>query len=228
MGKTILVCGYGPAISNAVAQRFGRGGFTVGLVGRTPERLQAGVAALTGAGIRAQAFERDLGHPEGVRALIREARAALGALDVLHWNAYARAAGDLTSAPASELRAVLDVAVHGLVAAVQEALDDLKAQRGAVLVTGGALSLYQPNIDAMAAEWNSMGLAVAKAAQHKLVGVLHQKLGRDGVYVGEATVAAIVRGSAFAGDHGTLAPEAVAEQLWKLYTERKEPYAMIS
>jgi hypothetical protein len=30
-----------------------------------------------------------------------------------------------------------------------------------------------------------MGLAVAKAAQHKTAALLHQKLAGDGVYVGE-------------------------------------------
>jgi NAD(P)-dependent dehydrogenase (short-subunit alcohol dehydrogenase family) len=46
MSKTIVICGYGPGISAAVARRFGREGFQVALVARYAQRLAAGVAAL--------------------------------------------------------------------------------------------------------------------------------------------------------------------------------------
>ncbi len=47
---------------------------------------------------------------------------------------------------------------------MQEALPDLEAQKGAVLVTGGGLSFYDPNVDAMAVQWNAMGLAIGMSA----------------------------------------------------------------
>ena len=43
MAKTIFVGGFGPGISTAVAERFGREGFSVALVARNQERLDAGV-----------------------------------------------------------------------------------------------------------------------------------------------------------------------------------------
>ena len=43
MAKTMIVCGYGPGISNAVAQRFGAEGFSVALIGRSADKLAAGV-----------------------------------------------------------------------------------------------------------------------------------------------------------------------------------------
>ncbi len=46
MTRTILVCGHGPGISDAVARRFGREGFAVALVARNAERLAAAVASL--------------------------------------------------------------------------------------------------------------------------------------------------------------------------------------
>lgn len=39
MPKTIMVCGHGPGISNAVAAKFGAQGFSVAIVGRNRERL---------------------------------------------------------------------------------------------------------------------------------------------------------------------------------------------
>ena len=46
MSKTILVCGFGPGISAAVAERFAMEGFGVGLVARNEERIDKGVRAL--------------------------------------------------------------------------------------------------------------------------------------------------------------------------------------
>ncbi len=222
MAKTILVCGYGPGISSAVARRFGREGYAVALVGRTAERLDAGVAALEKAGAVAKAFRCDLSDIDAVRKLVAGARAALGPISILHWNAYGHGGGDLTTAKTSELRGVLDVALHGLIAATQEALPDLKNEKGSVLVTGGGFAYYDPSVDAAAVQFGAMGLAVAKAAQHKLVGVLNHRLRSEGVYVGEVTVLGIVKGSAFDSGHGTLDPDAIAEKFWDIQKRRED------
>jgi len=226
MSKTIIVAGYGPGISDAVARRFGREGYAVALVGRSEERLSRGVESLRASGIAAHAFPADLGEPDAVRRLVQQASAKLGPVAALHWNAYLRQAGDLIAAP-DELRAVLDVGVHGLLAAVQEALPDLRQQKGAVLVTGGGLALYDPQVDAQAVAWGAMGLAVSKAAQHKLVGLLHQKLKPDGIYVGEVTVQALVKGTAFDTGNATLEPATVADAFWELNAKRTETWVLL-
>lgn len=222
MKRTIVVCGHGPGISDAVARKFGHEGLAVAIVARSADRLSSAATALERSGITAKAFACDLGDPDAVRKLIGDVRSSLGPIAVLHWNAYAGSARDLTTAGTMELQAVLDVSVHGLIAAVQEALPDLKAEKGAVLVTGGGLAFYDPKVDAMAVQWGSMGLAVGKAAQHKVVGLLHQKLEADGVYVGEVVVLGLVKGTAFDRGNGTLEPSAIADKFWELYQRRKE------
>jgi NADP-dependent 3-hydroxy acid dehydrogenase YdfG len=222
MKPTIVVCGHGPGISDAVARRFGKEGFAVALVARNAERLKTAAEALTGTGLTAKAFPCNLGDPNAVRALIRDVRASLGPIVVLHWNAYTGGAGDLTTARAEELHAPIDVAVVGLVAAVQEALPDLKKEKGSVLVTGGGLAFYDPKVNAMAVQWGAMGLAVAKAAQHKAVGLLHQKLAGDGVYVGEVVVLGSVKGTAFDNGHATLEASDIAARFWELSQRRAE------
>jgi NADP-dependent 3-hydroxy acid dehydrogenase YdfG len=220
MKPTIVVCGHGPGISDAVARRFGKEGYSVAIVARNAERLKTAAEALTGAGITAKGFPCTLGDPEAVRSLIREVRASLGPIAVLHWNVYTGGAGDLTTARAEELHAPIDVAVLGLVAAVQEALPDLKKEKGAVLVTGGGLAFYDPKIDAMAVQWGAMGLAIAKAAQHKTTALLHQKLAGDGVYVGEIVVLGAVKGTAFDSGHATLEASDIAAKFWELHQRR--------
>jgi NAD(P)-dependent dehydrogenase (short-subunit alcohol dehydrogenase family) len=228
MSKTIIVGGYGPGISQAVAQKFGAEGFAAALVGRNAGKLAAGVKALEAKGVTAASFPCDLGDPMAVRALVPQVRAAMGPIAVVQWNAYASEAGDLLTADPAAVRRVLDVAVTGLIAAVQAALPDLKsAGDGAVLVINGSLAYLDPNIDAMAVQWGSMGLAVANAAKHKLVGLLSQKLRSDGVYVGEAMVAGLVKGTAWDSGNATIDPATVAAKFWDLYRARSDVWAEI-
>lgn len=223
MGKTIMVCGYGPGISRAVAETFGREGFSVALVGRRLENVQKGAAELEQAGLRARAFCCDVSSPTALASLISEVRAALGPITVLHWNAYSHAAGDLLTCEPDALRHVFDVSVTSLVVAVRELLPELqKADKPAVLVTGGALSNYGAAADARAAQFNAMGLAIAKAAQRKAVGLLHAKLGPQGIYVAELTVSAIVKGTAADRGNGTLEAAAVGQRFWEMYSARTE------
>jgi NADP-dependent 3-hydroxy acid dehydrogenase YdfG len=227
MPKTILVCGYGPGISSAVAERFGTEGFSVALAARSADRLAAGVKALEAKGIRAAGFPTDLADPAAARALVGKVRETLGPITVLEWNAYSGGAGDLLAADLAAIRGTLDMAVTYLVMVVQAALPDLKQQKdGAVLVINGGLGYFDPKADAAAVQWNTMGLAVANAAKHKLVGVLAKKLQSDGIYVGEAMVLGAVKAAASGG--GTIAPSTVAAKLWDLYLARTDVVGEIS
>jgi NADP-dependent 3-hydroxy acid dehydrogenase YdfG len=220
MAKVIVVVGHGPGISDAVARRFGRAGYTVAIVARNAERLSKAVATLASVGVEARAFPADVGQAGAARQVIADVRAALGPINVLHWNAYTGGAGNLHTATTDELQAVLDVAVHGLIAATQEALPDLKAQHGALLVTGGGFAFYDEHVDRAATQWGAAGLAISKAAQHKTVGLLHQSLAGEGVYVGEVVVTGLVKGTAFDTGSATLEPATIAEKFWELAESR--------
>ena len=221
MAKTILVCGFGPGISTAVAERFGAEGFAVALVARNAERLDAGAKALAAKGIRAAAFPADLGDPGAAPALVARVRESLGPVTVVHWNAYATAASDLLGAGADAVRGALDVAVTSLLATVQAALPDLRAAESpAILVTNGGLGRIDPRVDAMAITMNAMGLALANAAKDKLVGLLAERLKGDGIYVGQVTVLGLVKGTVFDRGNAKLEPAAIAERFFTLYRER--------
>lgn len=227
MTKTIIVGGYGPGISSAVAETFGSRGFSVALVARNAERLAQGVQALAAQGVTAAAFPTDLGSPVAIQSLVGKVREQFGAIDALHWNAYPTSAGDLLAADAAELHGVFDVAVVGLLTAVQETLSDLKQQKGAVLVTNGGLLYDDASVDEMAVQWGAMGLAVSNAAKHKVVGLLAQKLKADGVYVGEVIVTGTVKGTAFDNGSATLNAADIAQKFWDLYSERRATVAKI-
>jgi NAD(P)-dependent dehydrogenase (short-subunit alcohol dehydrogenase family) len=227
MSKTIIVNGYGPGISNAVAERFGSEGFTVALVARNAERLAAGVKALEAKNIRAQAFATDLSQPDAARAVVAKVRDALGPIDALHWNAYGSVAGDLTTASTSEVRAIFDVAIASLTAAIQAALPDLTARQGAVLVTNGGLGFFDAQVDQLGVEWNAMGLSIANSAKHKLVRLLALKLKAQGVFVGEVVVTGLVKGTPWDNGNATIDPKDIAAKFWQLHSARSDVSATI-
>jgi len=220
MAETIVICGYGVGISDAVLRRFAKEGYRVAIVARNEERLNSAVQKLAAEKIEVQAFPCDVGDVEAVKRLIANVQGRLGPIKVLHWNAYGSGAGNLTTASADELRSVLNVTVHGLLAAVQAALPDLKAQQGALLVTGGGFAFYDPAVDGAATQWGAQGLAIGKAAQHKTVGLLSKSLQAEGVYVGEVVVTGLVKGTAFDTGNATLEASTIADKFWELYRAR--------
>jgi NAD(P)-dependent dehydrogenase (short-subunit alcohol dehydrogenase family) len=230
MSKTIIVVGFGPGISTGVAETFGAKGFNVALVGRSKERLDAGVAALKAKGITAAAFVADAGDPTAIGKTVGEVRSSLGGIAAVQWNAYGDGrGGDLTAATAGEIGGIFDVAINGLLAAVQAALPDLKANKGAVLITNGAFGDLDPQIDQYAVGSNNMGLALANTAKHKLVGLLSAKLKGDGIYVGEVTIAGSIKDTAWAvGNPNPIEQSRVGEAFFDLYDKRTETYARLS
>lgn len=220
MTKTILICGHGPGISDAVAREFGKRGFRVALVARNAARLAAAVEALGQAGVSAEAFPCDLADSDAVTEMVAKVSGTLGPISVIHWNAYGSGAGDLLAAPLAELREVFEIGVFGLVAAVQAALPDLRSEKGSVLVTGGGFANYLTPMDPMIVQWHVMGVATSKAAQRKLTHLLHHQLAGEDVYVGEVVVLGVVKGTAFDAGNGTLDAADIASAFWTIHDAR--------
>jgi len=229
MSKTIVVVGFGPGISTAVAEKFGAEGFAVALVGRTEAKLAAGVEALRAKAAAAAAFPADAGDPAAIQGAIAKARAELGPIAVLHWNAYSGGdIPDLLTADPAVVGDVFDIAVVGLLAAVQEALPDLKNNQGAVLVTNGAFGEISPMMDAVATAMKTVGVALANTAKHRLVGLLAERLKPEGVYVGEVMVAGAIKGTPFDSGGQSIEAATVAEKFWELFKARGEVRARVS
>lgn len=205
-----------------MAEKFGGQGFRVAVAARTASRLNEAVKALKAKGIDAVAVKGDLGEPESARKVVRDARATLGSIGVVHWNAYGGDAGDLLTANTAAIHKALDIAVTSFVAVVQEALPDLEREKGAVLVTNGGFGYVDPQVDAAGVQFSAMGLSVANAAKHKLVGLLSKKLEPKGVYVGEVMVTGLVKGTVSDSGSATIEGATVAAKFWELYSARTE------
>ncbi|GBR71452.1 SDR family NAD(P)-dependent oxidoreductase [Gluconobacter kanchanaburiensis] len=217
----IVICGYGPGVSHAVAQQWAQSGYRLALVARNSEKLDKAVEQFTAEGIEAHAYSANLADPEAVTRSIVRVEVDLGAISTLHWNAFTYATCNLLEATTVELQSLLDITLHGLLAGVRAALSGLCVQKGEVLVTGGGFGFFDDEVDAFVARIGAMGGAAAKAALHKAVGVLHQKLAADDVYVGEVVINSMVKNTSFEDNASTLLPETVAAMFWDLHIGRK-------
>jgi NAD(P)-dependent dehydrogenase (short-subunit alcohol dehydrogenase family) len=219
----LLVVGYGPGNSHALARRFGAEGWAIALVGRTRERLADGARRLTDEGIAAHAFPGDASDPASIRSTIDRVREQLGAITAVAFTAYRPVvlADVLTAAPET-IEEVFDIGVSGLLAVVQATVDDLRAAEGAsVLVLNGALGIHDAAIDGFAITIGGDGVALESAAKSKLVGLLAERLRPAGVYVGELVINGSIKGSPYASATA-IDPADVAQRLWDMAAVRTE------
>ncbi|KAJ3117709.1 hypothetical protein HDU96_005839 [Phlyctochytrium bullatum] len=226
MSKVIVVAGYGPGISNGVAAKFSKT-HKVALLARTQEKLDKAAKDLSASGATVKGFAVDLSDPTAVKKTISDIRTSFGTIDILFWNPSPAGALLLNSTP-EQLHSSFNLQVVSLVAAVQAALDDLKANKGAVLVTGGGLSLENEYVVKTTVEWNFSTTVSGKAAQRKTVNLLNEELKSHGVYAGEVTVLGAVKGTPFDNGSATITSEAVAEKFNELYTKRDKVFDQVA
>src|SRR4051812_41800728 len=112
--KTIVIFGFGPGVSKAVAEKFGAEGFSVALVGRDKGRVGRGAEQLKLMGIKALAVPAEASDPDAVKAALDGIRAELGPITVTHWNAYSGTeAPDILTADPDAVHQIFEVAISG-------------------------------------------------------------------------------------------------------------------
>jgi NAD(P)-dependent dehydrogenase (short-subunit alcohol dehydrogenase family) len=217
----LIVVGYGPGISHATAERFGREGYAIALIGRTRDRIEDGASRLQQLGIDAHAYVSDASDLTRITATIAEVREAHGPIGAVLWTATRNGnVSDVLSTPPDQVGRVFANGVEGLLAVVQTALDDLRTVPGAaVLVANGGLGDQSAAAEQMAATYEIDGTALEAAAKSKLVGILAERLRADGIYVGEIIIASAVRTPASPPGTG-IDPHAIAHRFWTMATER--------
>ncbi|MFI9832253.1 SDR family NAD(P)-dependent oxidoreductase [Streptomyces sp. NPDC051913] len=207
---TIAIIGAGPGLGAAVAHRFGREGFDVALVARTPERTGALAAGLTGQGVTARAFTADVRDPKTLAAALDEARAALGPIEVLQYSPVPQAdfMRPVLETTHADLTGPVEFSVYGPVTAVQQVLPGMRELgRGTILfVNGGTAVVPHPD---------RAGTSIAFAAQSAYGHLLHDSLAGEGIHVAQLVIpGAIVPG------HRRKDPEVLADTLWQLHQDR--------
>jgi NAD(P)-dependent dehydrogenase (short-subunit alcohol dehydrogenase family) len=169
--ESALIVGAGAGLSAALARLFSREGMKVALASRTPGKLAA-LCAETGA----RAFACDAVRLDQVQRLFSEVAAAIGAPDVVVYNASARARGPLLELVPAEVERTLAVTAFGGFLVAQEAARRmLPNKRGAILFTGASASVKgYPQ---------SAPFAMGKFALRGLAQSLARELAPQGIHV---------------------------------------------
>jgi NAD(P)-dependent dehydrogenase (short-subunit alcohol dehydrogenase family) len=135
--ETALIVGAGRGLSASLARLFAGEGLRVALAARDAEKL-----APLCAEISAKAFACDAVEPDQVARLFSAVEAAIGAPDVVVYNASARARGPVAElVPAEVERAIMVSAFGGFLVAREAARRMVPKGRGAILFTGASASV---------------------------------------------------------------------------------------
>lgn len=202
-----VVVGTGPGIGQAVAKRFGRAGYTLGLIARRKDSLDGFVDGLKVAGVTAQAFPADAEHAPSLVDALTKIHNELGPVDVLVYNAAVIKRGSPFDVGVEQLVREFRVNVGGALVCAQQVVPAMKAKKaGTLLFTGGGLALDP---------WPAMAsLAVGKAGIKNLAHSLHKDLKDHGIRVATVTVDGLVKPGA-----GALDPGAIAEVFFALHEQ---------
>ena len=147
MSKIALVTGAGSGIGRACALGLLAEGWTVGLLGRRADALQATAAEAGAHAANAFALPCNVGNDEEVAAAFAALKARCGRLDLLFNNAGGGLAAKTPDAvTAAEWRQVVDVNLNGAFYCLSQAFKMMKEQQpmGGRIINNGSISAYTP------------------------------------------------------------------------------------
>ena len=204
--KTLVIVGAGPGLGAALARRFAREGWSVALVALHQEVIDAGLAELEGYGVKTCGAQADVVDRDRIDAAFSSIVDAIGAPDVVVYNASIYQAEPVLDLSLEALRLALDIHVVGALNTCQSAI---AAMHG---IDDGVL-LFTVNSLARSPEAMSAALSIGKGAQLNLALSLERELEGRPVHVGVVTVCGPIK-SGTAYD-----PDRLADLYWELATQ---------
>lgn len=175
-----VVVGVGPGNGASIAQRFAREGFRVAMTARSEERLRALEGEIPGS----RGYVQDVRDVEAAPAVWARIRDELGPASVVVYNAGSASFGSVDDMELEAFQAAWEVNVRGLFVTAKQALADLRAAGGALLVIGATASIKGGARFA--------GFASAKFGQRGLAQSLARHLGPQGVHVGYVVIDGVI------------------------------------
>jgi NAD(P)-dependent dehydrogenase (short-subunit alcohol dehydrogenase family) len=168
-GKTALITGASRNIGRAVALAFAAAGADLVLNTRANGgELDAVAAECRKAGVRVVPVLADIGDAAAVDAMVAQAQAALGVIDVLVCNAAIRPHKPVTETSLEDWHRVMAVDLHSAFYLARAVVPGMKERRrGSIIALGGQSAITgRPNTAAVtAAKSGLLGLVRALAAE---------------------------------------------------------------
>jgi NAD(P)-dependent dehydrogenase (short-subunit alcohol dehydrogenase family) len=204
--KTLAILGAGPGLGSALARRFAKAGWSVALVARRADVLDAGLAELAPFGVNTFGVQADVTDRPSVDRAFQDIVSAVGVPDVVTYNASIYQAEGVLDLSNEALRLALDIHVVGALNTAQCAVAAMRHLDHGVLV-------FTVNSLARSPEAMSAALSIGKGAQLNLALGLERELDGTAIRVGVVTVCgAIKAGTAYD-------PDRLAEVYWELATQ---------
>ena len=159
MTRTIIITGGARGIGKACAEVFLEAGWKVGIVGRTPETVEA----MAESHKNALALPCDVVDESQVEQAFDTAMAAWGRIDALFNNAGISVGGLVDEVSVEDFRRCIDINVTGSFICARAALARMRAQdpQGGRIINNGSVSAYVPR-------WGS---APYTASKHAITGL---------------------------------------------------------
>ncbi|MFF4215464.1 SDR family NAD(P)-dependent oxidoreductase [Streptomyces nondiastaticus] len=134
-GKTVLVTGGGTGIGQAIALAFAREGARVVVAGRREEPLKETVAYVEAEGGEAVAVTADVTRSEDVRALVEQAVARFGSLDVAVNNVgLAVPPAKVADVPEEDWDRIVETNLKGVWLSMKHEIGHMRAHGGGAIV----------------------------------------------------------------------------------------------
>jgi NADP-dependent 3-hydroxy acid dehydrogenase YdfG len=206
---SIVIVGAGPNLGLAIARRFGREGFAVGLVSRTQAKLDDLAAQLGSEGVTAAGAAADIRDSEALTAAIRSLAERLGEVEVLEYSPLPAPEfmKPILETTVDDVRGPIEFSILGAVAATQAVIGPMRdAGRGTILFTTGGAAINPYPLRA--------GVGISFAGEVAYARMLHDELADSGIHVAHTAIGGRI---APGMDHE---PSDVADVLWSHHAER--------
>jgi NADP-dependent 3-hydroxy acid dehydrogenase YdfG len=205
---SIVIVGAGPNLGLAIARRFGREGFPVGLVSRTQAKLDDLAAQLVSEGVTAAGAAADIRDSEALTAAIRSLAERLGEVEVLEYSPLPAPEfmKPILETTVDDLRGPIEFSILGAVAATQAVIAPMRdAGRGTILFTTGGAAVNPYPLRA--------GVGVSFAGEVAYARMLHDEVADSGIHVAHTAIGGRI---APGMDHE---PSDVADVLWSHHAD---------
>lgn len=227
--KTVVVLGVGPAdgVGGALARRFAKEGRHVIVAGRTQEKLEDTVSAVTSAGGSAEYKICDVTSESAQDELFSQAESRGLPIDSVIFNAGNNHPIPFADLSPQEFENYWRVGCLAGFITAKRILPTLVDQgEGSLLITGASASLRgRPNFAHFAA---------SKSALRTLAQALAREFGPQGVHVAHIIIDGVINGDNVRGrfggyldqlgEDGSLAPDAIADAFWMVHDQPRNAW----
>lgn len=216
--RVAVVLGVGPGLGAAIARRFAREGFSLGLMARREESVSAVQEEIEGKGGTTLAISTDATNAASVASAFEEVRTSLGDPEIFVYNAGAFQMGGILELSPEQFDECFRANCSGAFYGAQQVLPAMVERgHGTVILTGATAALR--------GSAKFAALATGKFGLRALAQSMAREFGPRGIHVahtvidGQIGTPRLREAQPDREESTTLSPDAIAEAYWQLYSQ---------